>query len=221
MKRFIDDKIWVDPWFSKLSSDHKILWIYLFTNCSKIGIWEENTEEVEYRLKKKLDWKKTKEAFSGKIVFVENEWHLLNFISIQYPSLLIKHHSPLHISVFSELEKKGLKLQGNSLYIDYTNTIHSVQVEVKVKEKVEVKVREKKEFVPPIFDEFEKYCSENGYSNISKRAFDYYDKAGWIDKNGTKVNNWKQKLHGTWFRDDNKDKSDQPIRTRREDSNDL
>jgi hypothetical protein len=130
MKRFIDDKIWADPWFSKLSSDNKLIWIYLFTSCSKIGIWEENTEEVEYRLKKKIDWEKTKEAFSGKVVFVGKEWHIVNFIAIQYPSLLDKPNSPLHISVFRELDARCLKLQGNSLLIDYIYPMDRVQVKI-------------------------------------------------------------------------------------------
>jgi hypothetical protein len=131
MKRFIDDQIWLDPWFSKLSSDHKILWIYLFTNCSKIGEWEINTEEVEYRLKKKLDWEKVKTAFTEKVFIIGNKWYIKNFIAIQYPRLLISSTAPLHVAVFRELDKKGLKLAGNSLYIDYAYTMDSLQVKVR------------------------------------------------------------------------------------------
>lgn len=136
MKRFIDDRIWVDAWFCKLSSDFKLVWIYLFTNCSKIGIWEENMEELEYRLKSKINVEELKKIFSEKVTFGLKEWLIKNFILIQYPSLLIKPNSPLHISVFKELNKKGLNLIGNSLLIDYTYPMDSLQVKEEVKEEV-------------------------------------------------------------------------------------
>jgi hypothetical protein len=126
-----------------------LLWIYLFTNCSKIGLWEENREEVEYRLRKKLDWEKTREIFSEKVAFIGNNWIIKKFIELQYPKLLEKPTSPLHVAVFSELKKKCLNLNGNSLCIDYTYPMHSLQVkeevkeEEKDKEKEEVKEKEK------------------------------------------------------------------------------
>ena len=41
-KRFIDTEIFDDPWFSDLSKDAKILWIYLITKCSHAGIFKKN-----------------------------------------------------------------------------------------------------------------------------------------------------------------------------------
>ena len=60
-------------------------------------------------------------------------------------------------------------------------------------------------FVPPSFEEFEKYCSKNGFKNIATRAFNGYSEADWYDAHGNKINCWKQKLQNGWFQDKNKD----------------
>jgi len=39
-KRFTDTEKWRDPWFRKLSSPAKQLWIYLLDQCDKIGLVE-------------------------------------------------------------------------------------------------------------------------------------------------------------------------------------
>ena len=66
---------------------------------------------------------------------------------------------------------------------------------------------EKKEFIPPAFEEFEKYCDENGFKGIAQRAFRGYSDAEppWHDSQGNKILSWKQKLQNVWFKENNKD----------------
>lgn len=78
---------------------------------------------------------------------------------------------------------------------------------VQVKEKEEVKVKEKVKFIPPTIKEVENYFIENGFGlDVAKRAFNFYDIADWKDSKGNKVKNWKQKMQGVWFKDENKEK---------------
>jgi len=57
----------------------------------------------------------------------------------------------------------------------------------------------------PTIDEVISYFLENGFKTESaKLAWNYYNESGWIDSNGKKVLNWKQKMRGVWFRDENK-----------------
>ena len=60
-------------------------------------------------------------------------------------------------------------------------------------------------FTPPSFEEFEKYCQENGFKNIAARAFKGYSEGDWHDAQGNKIHSWKQKLQNGWFQDRNKD----------------
>ena len=74
------------------------------------------------------------------------------------------------------------------------------------KECKEVKKKiKKKSFSPPIREEVISYFLENGFSELAGgKAFDYYDVAGWKDSRGNQVKNWKQKMRGVWFKDENK-----------------
>ncbi len=65
--------------------------------------------------------------------------------------------------------------------------------------------KKKTKFIPPTLKEVTDYFTEHGYSKeIGKKAFHYYDSAGWIDSRKKPVSNWKQKMLGNWFKDENK-----------------
>lgn len=60
-----------------------------------------------------------------------------------------------------------------------------------------------KEFKAPTLEQVEAYFAEKGYTN-AKKAFDYYETGNWKDSNGNQVKNWKQKMQGVWFKEENK-----------------
>ena len=65
--------------------------------------------------------------------------------------------------------------------------------------------RSKVKIYIPTIDEVVNYFLENGFKTESaKLAWNYYNESNWIDSNGKKVLNWKQKMRGVWFRDENK-----------------
>lgn len=77
----------------------------------------------------------------------------------------------------------------------------------------EIKEEKKKEdkikiFTPPVLIEVENYFFDNGYTKESgKKAFNYYSVADWKDSKGNKIKNWKQKMQGVWFKEENKIKA--------------
>ena len=59
--------------------------------------------------------------------------------------------------------------------------------------------------VNPSIDDVILYFIENGYGeDLGKKAFNYYSSANWMDSKGKQVKNWKQKMHGVWFKEENK-----------------
>ncbi len=58
-------------------------------------------------------------------------------------------------------------------------------------------------FTPPQIDEVKQFFEENGYVN-GERAWNYYNDADWMDSKGSPVKNWKQKMRGVWFKDENR-----------------
>ena len=76
----------------------------------------------------------------------------------------------------------------------------SVQEKEEEKEKEELKITKHKQ---PILEEVIAYFNENNYTTESAtKAFNYYHPE-WKDSNGKKVVNWKQKMRGVWFKDEN------------------
>lgn len=75
----------------------------------------------------------------------------------------------------------------------------------KRKKKEKEESNKEKGFIAPTREEVRAFFFEKGYSESSaEKAFDYYDVANWIDGKGNKVKNWKQKMNGVWFKDENK-----------------
>lgn len=61
-----------------------------------------------------------------------------------------------------------------------------------------------KMFVIPEFSAVELYAKENGFDSVfAKLFFDYYDRCGWIDAEGKKVKNWKNKMQSWISREQN------------------
>lgn len=64
----------------------------------------------------------------------------------------------------------------------------------------------KNKFTPPLLKEVSQYFIDNGYTEQSAiNAFNYYKEGDWKDSKGNKVKNWKQKMRGVWFKDENKE----------------
>lgn len=57
--------------------------------------------------------------------------------------------------------------------------------------------KREKQFIPPTLDEVRAYCLERKNNVDPERFFDYFDASGWVDSEGKKVRNWKQKVI-TW-----------------------
>jgi hypothetical protein len=74
----------------------------------------------------------------------------------------------------------------------------------------EDKIKEEKKvvnkFTAPTIYEVQTYFIENGFNkDLAIRAFNYYEVGNWTDSKGNKVKNWKQKMRGVWFKEENKE----------------
>ena len=61
----------------------------------------------------------------------------------------------------------------------------------------DTKRERKPKFIPPILDDITKYIKENNYTVDPNIFLKYFTESNWIDSNGKKVKNWKQKII-TW-----------------------
>lgn len=106
-------------------------------------------------------------------------------------------------SLVSLLTSKGvIKLDKSNLLLDKSNTKGVGNTQTILKETI---LNNNRVFAPPTLENVLLYFKENGYTEISaQKAFRYYNDADWKDSKGSKVKNWKQKMQGVWFKDENK-----------------
>jgi len=62
-------------------------------------------------------------------------------------------------------------------------------------------------FTPPTLEEVKTYVTERGNIIDAVKFYEYFTEGEWFDSNGKKVKNWKQKMRGVWFKDENKIKT--------------
>jgi hypothetical protein len=75
-------------------------------------------------------------------------------------------------------------------------------------DKIKLMITEEKpsrKFVAPILNDVVEYFVSNGYkAEIGQKAFKYYSASQWKDSRGKQIVNWKQKMVGVWFKEENK-----------------
>ena len=99
-----------------------------------------------------------------------------------------------------KLKEADFNSSATELDLTSTELNSSSSKEKKIKEKVYI----------PTLPEVELYFLDNGYTKDSAvKAFHYYQENNWKDSRNNQVKNWKQKMQGVWFKEENKIKNEQ------------
>ncbi len=105
-KRFADSEKWKKNFFSNLSMQGKLVWIYLLDNCDNTGIWSINYKLLSFQVGFNVEQSDIVEWFSSKIAFIENDKILIKpFIEFQYGKLNESNNA--HKPVLKLIEKIG------------------------------------------------------------------------------------------------------------------
>jgi len=206
--RKIHTSFWGDPYISGLTPEQKYFYLYLLTNerTRQCGIYEISKRQICYDTGYNIDTvSKILDFFilGEKVRFNPDT----NEIAIKNWGKYNSSESP---QVKACINQELTKIKDKVL-IEYVYSIHTVVIPPHNKNKNKNKNKKKgTATTTPIFNEVKAYFLENGFSErLAKKAFDYYEDSGWVDKNGKQVLNWKQKMQSVWFTED-QDSSDQP-----------
>lgn len=154
-----------------------------------------------------------KELISEKIIKVENDSIIINFLDEQYIKATEKSRVNSSNGSKGALKRWAKNSESNSeiIAMPLKNNSESIALrEDKIREEEikEDKIKNKRivnKFTPPSQIEIIDYFNQNGYSNESAiKAFNYYEIGNWKDGKGNQVKNWKQKMQSVWFKEDNK-----------------
>lgn len=107
-KRQTDTEKWSDPWFSELSKDGKLLWLWLVDNCNHAGIWKVHFKDMRYFTGSDHSDDQIKELFNDRYhEFRPGKWFIPKFLLFQYPKGL-NSNKPAIISVREQIILNGL-----------------------------------------------------------------------------------------------------------------
>lgn len=143
-KRFTDSSKWSDIWFSDLSTEHKLIYLYILDNCDQVGVWQPNLKLAEFQLGIRPNWELFQTALTESRLFImpNKSWWLIKFCTFQYGELTEQSKSKT-----SEYYIKLLKK--HTLWIDYTKTIYSFKDKEKEKDSVFINIDEHEILILP------------------------------------------------------------------------
>lgn len=187
----------------KIKPIHTALYFFAIEHCNRLG-WKEKfglpTEMTKEAIGVK-SWHTYINAFNDLVNW--GFFFLVEKSKNQYSSNIIalSKNDKAHNKALDEAMTKHGSKQVRST--DQSND--SIIKPITINQKQGNKKKPQKRFTPPTLDEVKAYFKENGYTEQSaEKAFYYYEEGGWKDSHNNKVKNWKQKMRGVWFKDENK-----------------
>jgi len=152
-KRFTDSEKWEDPFFTNLSNDEKVIWIYLLDHCDNAGVLKINIKNINYFCITNITVEELFIIFQGRLTRISVDTCIINkFCIFQYGPDFLKSNNKAVQSAIKKLIEWGIvQLVGSSytLSIPYQYSIDSpkeeeeVKEQVKIEDKVKYKVKDK------------------------------------------------------------------------------
>ena len=94
-KRFTDSEKWRDPWFSELSQEDKLLWLYLLDACDHAGVWKVNVRFLNFSLESTYTIDTIMKALGSRVHLISSEYLLIEkYLQFQYPKGLSDKNKP-------------------------------------------------------------------------------------------------------------------------------
>ena len=170
-QRFTDTQKWEDEWFTELSNDYKVIWMYLLDTCDNAGIWKQNIKLLNFSCNTKVSLEELAETFKGRITKIDSDkWIINKFVVFQYGPGFLKSGNKAVLSAIKKLIIAGIiDVDANSIYtpkivfditiytslIPYQYPIDSIKDKDKDQEKIIDKAQGKS-----IAEEWEKISKE-------------------------------------------------------------
>lgn len=204
MKRFTDSNKWLDPWFRCLSSQAKMLWLYILDHCDNVGIVEIYPQLVsnDCGIKCNAD---TVAELGDRVQHISGNKYLIGkFISFQYGKL-----SPScrpHEKILDAIDSNGLIQVGKSYVYPVSqkdkgmDTLSSKGMDT-LQEQEEEKDKEKEQDkdkdtlsankAKATREELEQFCRENGlFPRDAEYLWARWESNGWVNGK-TKIKDWR------------------------------
>lgn len=86
-KRFTDSDKWKDPWFSDLTTEMKLFWLFVLDTCDHAGIWKDQLKYFNFVNNCSLSIADLDPYFNKRLFLIgESVYFIPKFIHFQYPN---------------------------------------------------------------------------------------------------------------------------------------
>ena len=137
-KRFTDSEKWRDNWFTDLTNDQKIIWIYILDNCDNAGIWKMNMKNLNYFCSTNISVEEFIFTFQKRLTRINEELFLINkYCIFQYGPDFLNSKNKAVISALDKLTQLKVVEKLNNTYtlsIPYQYPINTPKEEEEDKE---------------------------------------------------------------------------------------
>jgi hypothetical protein len=172
-QRFTDTQKWEDEWFTELSNDYKVVWMYLLDTCDNAGIWKQNVKLLNFSCNTKITIDELAETFKGRITKIDTDkWIINKFCIFQYGPAFLTSGNKAVISAIKKLVITGcIDVNTNGTYtpkILFDNSIDTLSIPYQsttdsIKDKEQDKVKDK-----IIIKDINKDNKEEEYNYVSR-----------------------------------------------------
>ncbi len=132
-QRFTDSNKWLDNWFSNLTNDEKLVWLYLLDICDNAGIFQINMRLLNFNCGTNLTETELLQSFRGRIHKLDSDKCIINkFCVFQYgPDFLNSKHKAVQSAIKKLIIARLLDIDKDGNYIPaipFNNTIDTLSV---------------------------------------------------------------------------------------------
>ena len=180
----------------KIRPTHIALYFFAIEHCNRLG-WKEKfgmpTQMAMDAIGVK-NWRTYSGAFEELVKWGFFIIHQRSKNQYSATVIAIANNTKANTKALTKARQKHIQKQSSSTVV--------IDKHITIEQKNN---KTNKQFIPPSLDDVKKYFEENGYTDDSaKKAWNYYEAGNWKDSKGNQVKNWKQKMQGVWFKDENK-----------------
>jgi hypothetical protein len=175
-KRYTDSEKWQDNWFTDLTNDQKIIWIYLLDHCDNAGIWKMNIKNLNYFCSTNISVEEFILIFNKRLTKLNEEQFLINkFCSFQYGPDFLNSKNKAVISALDKLTQVKVVEKLDSTYtLSIPYQYPTDRIKDKEEDKEEDKVKNKVE--EQEYDILKDKIKEQGWNSLSvKESARFYD----------------------------------------------
>lgn len=173
-KRMTESEKWKDPWFSNLTNDEKIAWLYILDECDNAGIWQCNIKLLNFNCNTNFTENDLMTIFAERFVKISSDRFLIKkFLEFQYGPDFLESNNKAVVSAIKKLNKYNLiKEDGKGkLTLSIPNTYPMDSIKDKDKDQVKDKNKNKEQDMELVKNQFQTQDKPKDTTNCSTEYF--------------------------------------------------